>query len=236
MNIGSVNFATKYAKATAITVYLMTAVKATVRPAFNLADKKSDEDTRKFSAMNECLYQLVCLGLAAGMIPFFEYGGFKMAEKSLSKLAKNLKGAGDIQGFSELAGIKGIGLSGSKKIAKFKELHLKYSFDEAHVEKINNLKKAEKDNKLTDSGKNTLLAEKAEHLINGGIEAGSLLGTIIGLTIAAPWIGHQIIHPIMHAIGMNKKQDNNNIGKPTELFLADKKVPTEKPSRLNANA
>lgn len=204
MSIGSVKLA-KYAKATAVTVYLMTAVKATVRPAFNLADKKSDENTRKFSAMNEFLYQIVCLGLAAGMIPFFEYGGFKMAEKSLAKLAKNLKDTSNIEGFSELAGIKGIGLSGSKKIAKFKELHLKYSFDEAHVEKINELKKAEKDNKLTESDKNTLLAEKAEHLVNGGIEAGSLLGTIIGLTIAAPWIGHQILHPIMHAIGMDKK-------------------------------
>lgn len=204
MNIGSVKLA-KYAKATAVTVYLMTAVKATVRPAFNLADKKSDEQTRKFSAMNEFLYQIVCLGLAAGMIPFFEYGGFKMAEKSLAKLSKNLKNIGDVEGLEKLAKIEGIGISGSKKVAEFKKLHLKNSFDEAHVAKINNLKEAESKGNLNESGKNTLLAEKAEHLVNGGIEAGSLLGTIIGLTIAAPWIGHQILHPVMHAIGMDKK-------------------------------
>ncbi len=204
MNIGNVKLA-KYAKATAITVYLMTGVKATVRPIFNLRDKKSDEQTRKFSAMNEFLYQIVCLGLAAGMIPFFEYGGFKMAEKSLAKLSKNLKNIGDVEGLKELAKIKGISISGSKKVAEFKKLHLKNSFDEAHVAKINKLKEAEPKGNLTDSDKNTLLAEKAEHLINGGIEAGSLLGTIIGLTIAAPWIGHQILHPVMHAIGMDKK-------------------------------
>lgn len=233
MNIGSVKFA-KFAKATAVTVYLMTAVKATVRPAFNLADKKSDENTRKFSAMNEFLYQIVCLGLAAGMIPFFEYGGFKMAEKSLAKLSKNLKDSSHIEGFKELAKIKGIGLSGSKKVAEFKKLHLKHSFDEKHIEKLKELKQIEKNGELTDSDKNTLLAEKAEHLINGGIEAGSLLGTIIGLTIAAPWIGHQILHPIMHAIGMDTKK-NDNVGKPTEIFLADAKVPTEKTNRLNAN-
>jgi hypothetical protein len=234
MNLGSVKFATNYAKATAMTVYLMTAVKATVRPAFNYNDKKADKDSRKYSAANEFLYQIVCLGIAASMIPFCEAAGFKMAEKSLAKLAKNLKNIADIKGFEGLANVKGIGISGSKKIAKFKELHKKYSFDEAHVEKLSKLKQVEKEGKLTDNDKNFLLAEKAEHLISGGIEAGSLLGSIIGLTIAAPWISHQILHPIMHAIGMNKKQDN--IGKPTETFLADAKVPNEKTSRLNANA
>ncbi len=103
----------KFAKATAITVYLMTGVKATVRPAFNLADKKSDEQSRKYSAMNEFLYQVVCLGMAAAMIPLFERGGFKLAEKRL----KNIKGLENITKYSQISEFKNI-----KKLGEFKKI------------------------------------------------------------------------------------------------------------------
>lgn len=213
MNIGSVNFATKYAKATAVTVYLMTAVKATVRPAFNLADKKSDKESRKYSAMNEFLYQVVCLGFAIAMIPLFERGGFKLAEKGLKKI----KGLENITKYNQIPEFKNI-----KKLGEFKKDYLHKSFDEEF------LKKAETDEK-------TKLADKAMHYVNGGVEAGSLLGSIIGLTLLAPIIGHQILHPIMHAIGMNKHPDD--VGKPTEPFLADAKVAdNKKTDKINLKA
>lgn len=199
----------KIAKATAITVYFMTAVKATVRPVFNYNDKKADKDSRKYSAVNEFLYQMVCLAIAAGMIPFCEAAGFKMAEKRLSKIAGNFKNVAEIKGFEKLSDIKGIGLSGSKKIKEFKALHLKYSFDEAHVKAIKAAKEAEKAKIISNADKDILLAEKAEHFINGGIEAGSFVGSIIGLTIAAPWLSHKILHPIMKTIGLNKKESTN---------------------------
>lgn len=205
ISLGNPNFA-KFAKATAITVYLMTGVKATVRPAFNLADKKSDEQSRKYSAMNEFLYQVVCLGMAAAMIPLFEKGGFKLAEKRL----KNIKGLENVTKYCHIPEFKDI-----TKLKKFKEDYLHRTFAE----------------------KKTLSKEanEAMHLVNGGVETGSFVASILGLTILAPLLGHELLHPIMHAIGMNKKE-NNNIGKPTETFLADAKVPTEKPSRLNTNA
>lgn len=211
ISLGSTNLA-KYAKATALTVYLMTGVKAAVRPVFNLRDKKSDEQSRKYSAMNELLYQIVCLGFAIAMIPLFEKGGYKLAEKGLKKI----KGLENITKYNQIPEFKNI-----TKLKEFKKDYLTKSFDEEFLKRV----KADEE---------TELADKAMHHINGGVEAGSLLGSIIGLTILAPKIGHEILHPIMHSIGMDKK--DNNIGKPTEIFLADAKVPTEKPSRLNANA
>lgn len=236
-SLSNINYA-KLAKSTAVTVYLMTGVKAIARPMFNLADKKSDQDSRKYSAMNEFLYQVICLGFAFAMIPLFEHGGFKLAEKRLGKILgnKNITKIDQIDGFRKLTDITGFNIKGSKKISKFKELHLNHSFDEAHVNKITLAKDAKKAGKLTAIDEKVLQAEKAEHFINGGIEAGSLLGSIIGLTILAPKIGHEILHPIMHAIGMDKKHNKDNAGQPTEIFLADAKVPVEKENKMNVNA
>lgn len=212
MNIGSVNFATKYAKATAVTVYLMTGVKALVRPSFNLADKKSDKDSRKYSAANEFLYQIVCLGFAAAMIPVLERTGFKLAEKKLGKLVNSsLKKIEEIDEFKELANIKGINLAGSKKVNKFKKIYLKKSFDEDFVSKVKTAKdKIENKQELTAADKKILEADKAMHLVNGGVEAGSFIASIVGLTILAPKIGHEILHPIMHKLGMGKQDHKDH--------------------------
>lgn len=234
--LGNPEFAIKVAKSTAMTVYLMTGVKATVRPLFNLHDKKSDKDSRKYSAMNEFLYQIVCLGIAAAMIPFCEAAGFKIAEKNLSKIAEKFgQKAENIKGFEKLAKVKGIGLSGSKKIKQFKDLHLKHSFDETHVNTLNQLKKAKKDGqKLTDLDEKILQEEEAEHFINGGIEAGSLAGSILGLTLLAPMISHKILHPIMHVMGMGKeetKKDEN-----PALYKLQQPIASEAHHKVSLNA
>jgi hypothetical protein len=216
MNIGNTNFA-KFAKSTATTVYLMTAVKAIVRPSFNLADKKSDKESRKYSAVNELLYQVVCLGFAFAMIPFFEKGGMMLAEKQLEKipeLKKDIKKISELDAFKDIKKVKGFGFSGFKDVSKFKDIYLKKTFDA--------------NEKISEEAKHAM------HLVNGGIETGSLLGSIIGLTIMAPKIGHEILHPIMTAMGM--KQKPKDVGQPTEIFLADAKVPTEKASKMNVNA
>lgn len=217
MNIGSTSFA-KFAKSTATTVYLMTAVKAAVRPAFNLADKKSDKDSRKFSATNEFLYQVLCIGFAFAMIPFFERGGMKLAEKQFKNIPelKGLTKLSQLDEFQAVENAKGFGLKGFKNVSKFKEIYLNKTFD------ANEKKLSEK-------------ANKAMHLINGGIETGSLVGSILGLTILAPKIGHEVLHPIMKAIGMDKKSDDKqkNIGQPKEIFLADAKVPTDAKTKVN---
>jgi len=77
-------------------------------------------------------------------------------------------------------------------------------------------------------------AREKFNLVKGADEMGSFISSLVGLTIVAPLISHEILHPVMHAIGMGKK--DNNIGKPTETFLADAKVPNDKTNRLNENA
>lgn len=230
ISIGSPSFA-KFAKATATTVYLMTAVKAAVRPAFNLADKKSDKDSRKYSAVNEFLYQVVCIAFAAGLMPLAERHGLKLAEKSLVKisaLSKNITKIGDYEEFKPLAELKGF-----KKLKAFKKLYVEKSFDEQYISKLNNAK-AKSASELNDTEKEILAADKAMHHVYGGVEAGSFIASIVGLTILAPKVGHEILHPIMHALKMDKK--DKNIGQPSEIFLADAKNPTEKAGKLNAKA
>lgn len=161
---------TTLATGVAGTVYVTTAIKAIGRPAFIMSDKKSDPETKKYTATKEFLYQVLCLGLTVAMIPFFKKGGGKIAENILKKDNK--------------------------------------------IERTEELKK---------------------NILEGGAKMGDLVGSILGLTILAPLISHEILHPIMKAIGMDKKHDNN-IGKPGEIFLADAKVPTEKTNKINVNA
>lgn len=177
----------KVAKATATTVYLMTAVKATVRPIFNLADKKSDKDSRKYSAVNEFLYQLVCIGMALALMPLFERGGFKLAERQLKKI----KGLEHVKKYTDIPEFKNV-----NKLKEFKKDYLEKIFDEKFVDKAK-------------TDEQTKLADEAMHIVNGGVETGSFVASILGLTILAPMIGHKILHPIMHTLGLNKKESKN---------------------------
>ena len=218
ISIGNPNIA-KWAKGTAITVYFMTGVKAAVRPVFIMGDKKNnDKQAKKYTAVKEVLYQILCLGVAAAMIPFAERYGFKLAEKQLGKIAelknKNITKLEQIDGFKELANLKGFNLKGSKKVNAFKDLYLNETFNETKT-----LSKE---------------ADDAMHVLNGGVETGSFLASILGLTLLAPMISHEILHPIMHALKMDKK--GKDVGQPSEIFLADAKNPTEKTGKLNAKA
>lgn len=42
-------------------------------------------------------------------------------------------------------------------------------------------------------------------LTKGAVELGSFVGSLVGLTIVAPLISHEILHPIMGALGLDKK-------------------------------
>lgn len=64
-------------------------------------------------------------------------------------------------------------------------------------------------------------------LVNGGVELGSFVGSVLGLTIIAPIISHKILHPIMKAMKL-EKSDDKNIGRPKEIFLADAKTDEQK--------
>ena len=176
--LGSENLA-KVAKGTAGAVYVMTGIKAIGRPYFIYKDKNSDENTKKYAATSEFLYQVICLGITVAMIPFFKTGGLKLAEKYL----KNDKDAAKILG--EVSKV-GIFKRASAFAEKYKEV--KHTFKE---------------------GKPQSEFGEAMAKGNGGIELGAFVGSIIGLTLLAPPISHAIVHPIMKAIGMDKKQEHD---------------------------
>lgn len=180
-----------------------TVLKAVGRPAFIMADKKSDKDSKKYTATKELLYQILCLGLTFAMVIPTQ----KLTFASTKKFMK---------GFKELENIK--------TYKNFKTVNK--DIDEFTPEAKKLLK--------TEATGLTGKAKEQFNLVKGADELGSFISSIVGLTIIAPLISHEILHPIMHAMGMNKKE--NNVGQPTEPFLADTKVPTEKASKVNVNA
>ena len=182
----NINWA-KTAKKTAVTVYVMTVIKAGVRPAFIMTDKKNDTETKKYTAAKEVLYQVLCIGMAVALMPLFERGGFKLAEKQL----KNIKGLEKITKYNQISEFSKI-----NKVSEFKKDYLDKSFDEKFHAK-------------SKTDKKTKLANEAMHLVNGGVETGSFVASILGLTILAPLISHEILHPILKAVGLNTKESNN---------------------------
>lgn len=152
----------------------MTALKAVGRPAFIMADKNSDPETKKYTAAKEALYQILCLVLTFGMVIPGQNLGFNMAKKHLGKFAEKIK---DLKTFEVVT----------------KDL------DELTKDAVKVLGQS----KLDDSEK--LILKK----VKGGGDLGSFVGSILGLTIIAPLIGHEMLHPIMKAIGMDKKESKN---------------------------
>lgn len=72
--------------------------------------------------------------------------------------------------------------------------------------------------------------QKIMKKVNGGIQLGSLFGSILCLTIVAPLISHEILHPIMHAIGLEKKSKKDPAIEKLEQspFIEANKVPKNK--------
>lgn len=223
--LGNEHFA-KLATGATATVLITTGIKAVARPVFIYTDKKTDKETKKYTAGKEFLYQVLCLGITLALLPFAKSGGLKLAEKFIkndSTAAGFLEKAKNAKGSTEKAF--------KKEIEKTMEEY--HNATKVIKEWENNGNKVETDD--IKKAKATLERLKSTATaINaglGGIEIGALVGSIGGLTLLAPIISHEILHPIMHTLGMEKKHDD--IGRPTEVFIADAKVPEEKGKKVN---
>lgn len=196
LNPKFVNFAnnTKY------TVSTESIFKATGRPAAIMMDKKVDEDTRKYAATKEGLYQMLCLGIYLTMIPFiFQRYGFKIVQRIL-KGDKELPAFKDAQEYLNYA-----------KLAK---MNLEERKNSKLLSKISDTLKADKGDKLT--LKEHLLKEEQPPefpAAKGAIELSNLTGTVIGLAWIASELSNHILHPLMRGLGFeeNKKQNRSKI-------------------------
>lgn len=159
-----------------------TCLKAAGRPAFILADKQIDPQTKRFSAIKEFLYQLTCLGIYLSIIiPICRKGAYNLAKKLYK----------DEQVF--------------KAFEKTKELSNFYKMnDKEKTAKIAEL------NKRITSGDKFTKENLNVNLAKGAIEAGAMFGSVAGLAILAPVISHPLIHPIMNMIKKTQSPVDNH--------------------------
>lgn len=221
--VGNDKFA-KFAKGTAGAVVVMTGIKAVGRPYFIYTDKNADEGKKKYAATSEFLYQLVCLGVTVAALPLFQKGGFALAKKYFKGYEPKFIDAGFEavkKEAEEVAKKKGKPVA---EMVKPEKLTKEY-FDKGLKSILKPFKEAcdvlEAEGQKAKSGlvfdskkldEARFAKEKAEpiaeaaHKTKGLIELGSFVGSVLGLTVFAPPIAHALTHPIMNAIGLEKKQ------------------------------
>ncbi len=158
-----------------------TCLKAVGRPAFILADKDIDPQTKKFSSTKEFLYQMTCLGIyLAAVMPILRKGTFALARKMYKDepVFKAFKNSGDFMKYYKM--------KDTEKAAKLEEIN-------------KNLKDG---NKFTKENIN-------EDFAKGLTELTSIIGSVTGLAVIAPIISHPLIHPILKTMGLeeNKKDE-----------------------------
>ena len=183
----------RISQSTSSSVSIETGLKAVGRPSFILADGKIEPETKRYAAMKEFLYQATCLATYMLLIiPIFKNGTFKVAKKFLNEdCFQKFKSAKEYLNYKKLAVMP-------------KEIRMK------------NINEAKKKPKLSDELLEHLKTnEDAEqyNIIKGTIEAGNILGSVLGLAIFAPQVSHLIVHPVLKAIGMEKDESEKKHNK-----------------------
>ncbi|MFI3300695.1 MAG: hypothetical protein R3Y28_04660 [Candidatus Gastranaerophilales bacterium] len=182
---------TNIAQNTASSVSIETTLKAAGRPAFIMMDKDIDDDTKKYAATKEFLYQATCLAVYLTLITqVFKKGGFQLAK---NKLFKNT------EGFEHFKNVKEY--NDYRKLA-----------DKSKENRLATLsKKLDDGTSVKDKYNDTLVKElnKDEpekfHSVKGSIELSNIVGSVLGLAVLAPQVSHAIIHPAMRVLGMEEK-------------------------------
>lgn len=179
-------------QSTTASVSLETGMKAMGRPAFILIDNKIDQQTKRYAAMKEFLYQATCLATyMAIVIPIFKNGSFKLAKNSILKNEKAFEQFGSANHYLKYK--KLASMSKTDRTATLAKDKYKNMFSE-------NLQKELKEK------------DKPEqfHIVKGAIEFGNIVGSVLGLAIFAPQVSHLIVHPALKFFGFEKEQPENN--------------------------
>ncbi len=156
-----------------------TCLKAAGRPAFILADKDIDSQTKKFSSTKEFLYQMTCLGIyLAAVMPILRKGTFALARKMYKNepVFKVFKNSGDFMKYYKM--------NDTEKAAKLEEINKTLKTEKITKDKIN------------------------EDFAKGLTELTSIVGSVTGLAVIAPVISHPLIHPILRTMGLEEKKAN----------------------------
>lgn len=176
------------AQNTTASVSIETTLKSIGRPGFILIDNEISPATKKYAAAKEFLYQATCLAVYLALItPVFKKGAFTLAKKTFFK--------------------------NKPEFAKFKNAAEYLDYHNLASKNITNrratlMKDHSRDKFLHDGLREELTTKNNPEkypLIKGTIELGSLIGSVLGLAILAPQISHVTIHPMLRALGLEKK-------------------------------
>ena len=209
VNVITSNSFQTIAQNTDAAVKIETALKAVGRPAFTLIDKNTDKDTRKYAAVKELLYQLLCFGIYIAVIPpIFKNGGFKLAQKIFKKEGlPAFKNAKQMLTYHRLAYMA----PEERILDKNKKL----------LEIVGDVKNPKDGVKLIEylvgkDGKGGIHKKTMENqglmfeLAKGSIELSSIIGSVVGLTILVQEISHLIVHPTMNALHLKPEKENTS--------------------------
>ena len=180
---------------TTVSVGVETTLKSIGRPGFILIDDDIDLDTKKYAATKEFFYQVICLAVYLAVIPpVFKAGSYKLGKKIFGK---------EHPEFNKFENMK-----------EYLDYH-RYA-KKPFSDRVASLSKIKSKNKFMHDGLREDLFTKENpetyDLIKGCVEAGSFVGSILGLAILAPQISHHLIHPIMRALHLDKKDEEKKTG------------------------
>lgn len=182
------------------TMAAKTTVNAVGRPGFIIMDDNIDPYTKRFAATKEFIYQASCLGIYLALIvPVFKAGAFKLAKNYLYKGVENGKVVYE-GGFDKF--------ESAKEFLEYRKL-----VDKSIDSRKKVLSNKKNSNKFKhNSLREDILTKKDLELypkIKGAIELGSILGSIVGLSILAPQFNNMVINSVLKAIGLQKTSEKD---------------------------
>lgn len=182
-------------------VLMETTLKSIGRPGFILIDNDIENDTKKYAAAKEFLYQATCLLVyAALVVPVFKRGAFKLAKKVFAD--SGIPNFQSLKQYNHYLKLCDSSLNNRQRTLE-KEIKGVYKTDA----KGNKVKKLVKD-EYDEIALNELNKENPDKFtdLKGAIEFGNIVGSVFGLAILAPQVSHVFIHPALKFLGLEDKK------------------------------